>query len=139
MNISTNAIAAMLCLGVFAGTLGGLFGIGGGLVIVPFLVLAFGFDQRMATGTSLFALLLPVGALAVLQFHGRGEVRFGHGAVIAVGLLFGGYLGGRFAGLISPSTLKRLYAIFLVVVGLYFFVTTRPKPLPAPAAVGQVH
>ena len=68
-------IAKMLVLGVSAGILSGMFGIGGGLVIVPVLILLFGFDPKTAVGTSLFALLLPTGLLGVLEYWRRGEMK----------------------------------------------------------------
>jgi uncharacterized membrane protein YfcA len=125
-------IAAMLGLGVAAGVLGGLFGIGGGLVIVPVLVLALGLDQKTATGTSLFALLWPVGALGVLEYWRRGEARIGLGAWIAVGLLLGILIGARLTRPMSADLLKRAYGVFLLAVGLYYLFAT-PSPGPAPA------
>ncbi len=78
--MSWGAIGAMVGLGVGAGVVGGMFGIGGGLIIVPALVLAFGFDQKTATGTSLLAQLLPVAFLAVREFWRRGRGRHPKGS-----------------------------------------------------------
>jgi uncharacterized membrane protein YfcA len=129
-------IASMLALGFLAGILGGMFGIGGGLVIVPFLVLAFGLDQKTATGTSLFALLFPVGLLGVLEYWRRGEMRVNYGAWIAFGLFLGAYFGARVTAGISPANMKRLYAVFLLVIGVYYLATTRDAQ-PKPPAVAQ--
>jgi uncharacterized membrane protein YfcA len=110
----------MLTLGLVAGVIGGMFGIGGGLIMVPALVLFFGFDIKTATGTSLCAQLLPVGLLGVREYWRRGEINIGAGLWIALGLLFGALLGARLAGRLSPASMKRAYGVFLVVVGLYF-------------------
>ena len=135
------AIAAMVGLGVGAGVVGGMLGIGGGLIIVPALILAFGFDQKTATGTSLLAQLLPVAFLAVREFWRRGQVDIPKGLGIAVGLIFGTLLGAILTGLIPPATMKRAYGAFLVVVGAYFLIGTRsspaPIPPPAPAAASE--
>ena len=69
-----NATIAVLVAGLVAGVMSGMFGIGGGLVIVPALVILFGVDQKTATGTSLFALLLPVGLLAVIDYRQQGKL-----------------------------------------------------------------
>ena len=79
-------IASGLFLGLLAGVAAGLFGIGGGLIVVPVLVLAYGFDQKSATGTSLFAIMWPVGILGVFEYYKRGEMHIGRGALIALGL-----------------------------------------------------
>ena len=136
------ATVAMLLLGFAAGVLGGMFGIGGGLVIVPFLVLAYGLDQKTATGTSLFALLWPVGLLGVWEYWRRGELRVAAGAWIALGLFLGAYFGARVTGWFSAATMKRAYAVFLLVVGVYYLATTTdaaPKPAAAarPEAPGE--
>ena len=91
-------ILKMIALGLTAGILAGLFGIGGGLVIVPILVLVFGFDPKMAVGTSLFVILLPTGLLGVLEHWRNGNVRVGAGLCITTGLFFGAYRSrhGRF-------------------------------------------
>jgi uncharacterized membrane protein YfcA len=129
--MSWAAMAAMVGLGVGAGVVGGMFGIGGGLIIVPVLVLVFGLDQKLATGTSLMAQLLPVALLAVLEFWRRGEVDVPRGLGIAAGLVVGTLLGAMLAGQLSPSAMKRSYGVFLIVVGLYFLIGTKSTPAPA--------
>ncbi|HEV3164852.1 MAG TPA: sulfite exporter TauE/SafE family protein, partial [Isosphaeraceae bacterium] len=85
----------MLTLGLVAGVLSGMFGIGGGLVIVPVLVIGFGLDQKVATGTSLFALMWPVGLLGVIEYWKAGQLRASQGIWIAVGLFVGAYFGAK--------------------------------------------
>ncbi len=133
----TSTIMTMLALGVIAGVLSGMFGIGGGLVIVPALVIGFGLDQKTATGTSLFALMWPVGLLGVLEYYRRGELKAGAGLWIALGLFLGAYGGARLVGLMSVATLRRSYGVFLLIVGTYYLTATRsatPRP-DSPAVV----
>jgi uncharacterized protein len=128
-------IAKMLVLGVSAGVLSGMFGIGGGLVIVPILIVFFGFDPKTAVGTSLFALLLPTGLLGVLEYWRRDEMRFLPGFLIAVGLFSGAYFGARLTGAISASTMKRAYGVFLILVAIYFFWSSSPGQGKVPGPV----
>ena len=133
---------SVLALGFVAGILSGMFGIGGGLVIVPALVILFEVPIKQATGTSLFALMWPVGLLGVIAYWREGQMNVRFGAWIAVGLFFGAYLGARITLAISPTTMKRGYAVFLLVIGTYFLLTTRSapeakaKPVEPPAAGG---
>jgi uncharacterized membrane protein YfcA len=140
---------AVLVLGFVAGILSGMFGIGGGLVIVPTLVILFHAPVKTATGTSLFALMWPVGLLGVIEYWRKDHLNVWQGLMIAVGLFFGAYLGARITLAISPAAMKRAYALFLLVVGTYFLLTGRSEPsdqaaAPPPAAgqgaePGQVH
>lgn len=133
-----NTIAGMIALGLFAGVIGGMFGIGGGLIMVPALVLIFGFDTKMATGTSLLAQLLPVGILGVREYWRRGEIAIGPGLWIALGLLGGVLLGAMLTGLMNPATMKRSYGAFLVLVGAYFLLApqgVKPKAKTQPSEV----
>ena len=132
-------IVWILLLGGCAGVLSGMFGIGGGLVIVPVLMVIGKLDPKTAVGTSLFALLLPTGLLGVLEYWRRGELRFVPGLLIAFGIFCGAYLGARITGSMSASTMKRVYAVFLIAVAIYFFLTSPPRsektpsqPRPAP-------
>jgi uncharacterized membrane protein YfcA len=129
----TTAVVLVLVLGFVAGILSGMFGIGGGLVIVPALVILFEMPIKTATGTSLFALMWPVGLLGVLAYWREGKLDARSGFLIAVGLFFGAYIGARITLAISPATMKRGYAVFLLVVGTYFLLTARSEPKPAPA------
>ena len=115
-------IPGLVLLGLVAGIIGGMFGIGGGLIMVPGLILFFGFGQKDATGTSLFAQLLPVGLLGVQQFWQRGQINVSAGLAMALGLFVGAWLGGMFVGSISPQRMKQAYGVFLLCVGLYFLL-----------------
>ena len=131
-----SAVLMMIGVGLGAGVVGGMFGIGGGLIIVPALMLAFGLDQKTATGTSLLAQLLPVAVLAVIEYSRRGEIRVGWGLSIAAGLVFGTLLGAKLTGLLKPADMKRLYGVFLVAVGIYFLFGGTVKPRSVPAEKG---
>lgn len=103
-------------LGLAAGVISGLFGVGGAIVIVPGLVLLGKLPQHTANGTSLAALLLPVGLLGFLQYYKRGQVNLPYAALIAIGLFIGALLGAKLAGALSDVWLKRAFAVLLLFV-----------------------
>ena len=103
-------------LGLAAGVVSGLFGIGGAVLIVPGLVLLLKLSQHTANGTSLAALLLPVGILGVLEYYRRGQVNVPYAAVIALGLLVGVLLGAKLAGALSDAALRRAFGAFLLLI-----------------------
>ena len=107
-----------LSLGLFAGILSGLVGIGGGIIIVPALVYFFGMDQKTAQGTSLAVLLPPTGLLAFMQYYRAGHVDVKVGALIIVGLLLGGWFGGEFAQQLPQVTLRRVFAVLLLITAV---------------------
>ena len=107
-----------LLIGLAAGLLSGLFGIGGGILIVPALLLVGRMAPATATGTSLGALLLPVGALGAWQYYKNGHVEVRASLLIALGLLVGAYFGARFAQGLDPVLARRAFAVFLVLVSV---------------------
>ncbi len=107
-------VITLLILGVAAGVLSGMFGIGGGVIIVPALILLFGFTQLEANGTSLAALLMPVSIFAVLQYYRAGKLQIPVAAWIALGLLFGSFAGAQLAISLPAETLKQAYGFFLL-------------------------
>jgi uncharacterized protein len=110
----TNILVALL--GLAAGVVSGLFGVGGAIVIVPGLVLLGRLDQHTASGTSLGAMLLPVGLLGFLQYYRRGQVNIPYAALIAVGLLIGTLVGAKLAGALADAWLKRAFGVLLLFV-----------------------
>ncbi len=129
-----NEIPEMLklcALGGAAGVLSGMFGIGGGLVIVPALVLIFGFDIKTAVGTSLFVILLPTGLLGVLEYYKNGQLRIPAGLLIAFGVFVGAYFGAKLAGVMPAAMMRRCYAVFLLLVSAYFLLAPPIAPKPA--------
>jgi uncharacterized membrane protein YfcA len=105
-----------IAIGFFSGILSGLFGIGGGLVIVPALIFLARLTPITATGTSLTALLLPVGALGAWEYYKKGHLNVPAALFVALGLFLGVWIGARLAQHLSPVQLKRAFAVFLVLV-----------------------
>jgi uncharacterized protein len=113
-----------LTTGVIAGVLAGIFGIGGGILIVPALVFFGKMSQRTAIGTSLGALLLPVGALGVYAYWREGNVDVKAAAWLALGMFLGAYGGATVAQMVSESSLKRAFAVLLVLVAGRLWMTS---------------
>lgn len=111
------ALALIAVIGLVGGILSGLFGIGGGLVIVPGLILLAGFPIAKAAGTSLAALLLPVGLFGALEYYRAGQVDIRAAAIIAFGLLVGAYVGARIGTSLDPVVAQRAFGVFLLIVG----------------------
>jgi uncharacterized membrane protein YfcA len=111
-------IAIVLALGLAAGILGGFVGVGGGVLIVPVLVLALGFDQHLAVGTSLGALLPPVGILGAYQYYKHGHLDVRYALLLGLGLLLGAHIGAVYAVRMPALTLRRIFGIFLLLTSL---------------------
>lgn len=109
-------------IGLAAGVLAGLFGIGGGIIIVPALILFAQMKPQMATGTSLGALLLPVGLLGVWQYWQRGDVNMQAALLLALGLAVGALFGAKLGLSLSPRVLQRAFAVFMVVIAVRMWV-----------------
>jgi uncharacterized membrane protein YfcA len=105
-----------VAIGLVAGVLAGMFGIGGGIIIVPLLILLAKFPPHMATGTSLAIFLLPVGLLGAYAYYKEGNVRVLPALLIALGVFCGSYFGARISQQLSPQVLKRAFSLLLVVV-----------------------
>jgi uncharacterized membrane protein YfcA len=111
-----------IAIGLGAGVIAGIFGIGGGIVIGPALILLAKFQPQTATGTSLGALLLPVGALGAWEYWRRGHVNLAASLWIALGLFLGAWFGARLAQSISGPQLQKAFAIFLVLIAIRVWI-----------------
>lgn len=112
-----------LLLGLLAGILSGLLGIGGGILIIPVLVFVFGLSQHMAQGTTLALMVPPIGLLAAWTYYKQGHVNLGIAALICIGFFFGGLLGAKLAGVVSGVLLRRLFGLALLVTALKMIFT----------------
>lgn len=120
----SNVVIQLLIIGLVAGVAGGMFGIGGGAIMVPAMVLLLGMDQKFATGTSLAAQILPIGLLGAIVYYQKGNLNIKDAAIIAIGLIIGNLFGALFANqpFITSETMKKLYGIFLLVIGLRYIL-----------------
>lgn len=109
----------MYCIiGIVAGALCGIFGIGGGIVIIPSLVYLLGFEQLKAQGTSLAVLLLPVGIFAFMEYYKNGHVDLKAGAFIIIFLIIGSIIGAKFVNMIPQNITKIAFGVLLLLVGI---------------------
>ncbi|MBF0385539.1 MAG: sulfite exporter TauE/SafE family protein [Candidatus Omnitrophica bacterium] len=108
----------LIFLGLITGILGGMFGIGGGSIMIPALVIFLGMTQHQAQGTSLAVMLLPVFVLSVLRYHQAGNVNFKVAFLIAIGFAVGALLGANAIQGISDANMKKMFGIFLMIMGI---------------------
>lgn len=121
-------ILLLVVVGLVAGFLSGLIGIGGGVIIVPALVLFLGFTQKEAQGTSLGILLLPVGILAVIQYYKQGYMNVNYVLIVAAAFVLGGFLGSKLALGLSDAKMKKVFAIIMMLIAIKMLFFDRPKP-----------
>ena len=106
----------LLAVGLVAGIFAGLFGMGGGLIIVPALLFLFKMKELDAIGTSLAALIPPVGLLGAAEYYRNGHMNVVYAALIGLGLFIGAYFGAKIVIGMSPLMIRRIYAVFLVAI-----------------------
>ena len=116
MTIET--IILIIIVGLAAGILGGMVGVGGGIIIVPALVYFLAFSQHQAQGTSLALMLFPVGILGVINYYKKGYVDFRYAGLLAVGFVLGSYLGSKFSLSLPQLTVKKIFAVIMLLVSL---------------------
>ncbi len=109
-------IVILIIIGLLAGMLSGLVGVGGGIIMVPLLVLLLGFTQHQAQGTSLAVLLAPVTAIAVFNYYKEGYINWKYAAVIAVFFVVGSYFGSKMAIGLDQKMLKKIFSIVLIFI-----------------------
>ena len=125
--MSLQTILLLGLIGLTAGILSGMIGIGGGIIIVPALVFLLGFTQQQAQGTSLGLLLLPAGILAVMNYYKQGYIDVKVVGIMCITFVLGGWLGSRIALSLPQDTIKKIFAIVLILVALkMLFLDKRP-------------
>ena len=122
-------VLTLLFIGLGSGIVSGMFGIGGGVVVVPALVYLVGFSQHQAIGTSLAILLPPVGLAAVIEYYRHGHVDLKVAMIVAFGLFLGAWAGARYANRISGPHLRMAFGIFVVCLGVYIIYGALKKML----------
>lgn len=110
-------------LGLVAGIFAGMFGIGGGTILIPALVFLFGLTQHQAQGTTLAIMIPPIGLLAALRYYYSGNVKLGMAGFICIGFFIGGLIGANLVQNLSDPLLKRLFGVFLLFVSLRMILT----------------
>jgi uncharacterized membrane protein YfcA len=126
-NMDTQMLLIIILIGIAAGTLSGLVGVGGGIIIVPALIYCIGFSQKAAQGTSLGVLLLPVGILGVLQYYKQGHIDIKVVGYLSLGFLVGAYLGSKVALNISQETAKKIFALIMIIIAVKMLFLDKTK------------
>ena len=109
-------VISLVLIGVLAGILSGLVGVGGGVIMVPLLVLLLGFNQHQAQGTSLAVLVVPVTAIAVYTYHKEGYIDWRYVGIIAMFFVIGGYFGSKIAVGLDQKMLKKVFGFILLLI-----------------------
>lgn len=116
--MDVNTVLILLAVGLLAGMLSGFVGVGGGIIIVPALVIFLGFTQHGAQGTSLAVLLAPVGIFAVINYYKAGHIDVPSAIVICLAFVVGAYFGSKIAISINQQMVKKVFAVFMIAVAL---------------------
>lgn len=115
MSISTFVV--LIIIGLLAGILSGLVGVGGGIIMIPLLIILMGLTQHQAIGTSVFAMLPPIGILAAMNYFKQGYVKWEYAVVIALTFVVGGYLGSKLSLSLPPQIVRRVFGVVMLIGG----------------------
>lgn len=115
-------IVLYIVLGLVAGALSGLLGIGGGIIIVPTLILLFGLTQQQAQGTTLALMIPPIGILAAWVYYQQGYVDLKIAAFVCLGFLIGGFFGAKLATGLSTAVLQKVFGVALLLTAIYMII-----------------
>lgn len=127
--MSATTVLIIIAIGLLAGFASSMVGIGGGIIIVPALVFIVGMDQKMAQGTSLLMLALPVAAVGAYTYYQKGNISWQTSLLLAIPFMVGGYFGGKFVNNIDSNTVKKIFAVFMMIMAVkYFFEKPKQQP-----------
>jgi uncharacterized membrane protein YfcA len=118
MKMSVSTVLVLLVIGTITGVMAGMLGIGGGLVVIPALVMVMGMSQQSAQGTSLAMMLPPIGILAAYNYYKAGHVDIRFALLLALAFILGSYFGSKVAVRLPQDTLKKIFGIFLLLVSI---------------------
>ncbi len=116
--MSLSMFFILVAIGIVTGAMAGLFGIGGGIVVIPALVLIMGFSQQTAQGTSLAMMLPPIGLIAAYNYYKAGHVDIKFALILAVAFLIGSYFGSKLAVNLPQVLLRKIFAAFMLLVSI---------------------
>lgn len=119
MNVTL--VLTLIVIGLLAGILSGFMGVGGGVIMIPLMILLLGYSQHEAQGTSLAVLAIPVTFLAAYNYYSAGHVNWKFAVVMALAFVVGGYLGSKFAISLDQSVLKKIFGVVLLIAAIKLF------------------
>ncbi|MBL7931615.1 MAG: sulfite exporter TauE/SafE family protein [Bacteroidia bacterium] len=119
--MSATTLLVLILVGMVAGTLGGMIGLGGGIILVPALVFLLKLDQQTAQGTSIAVMLPPIGLFAVYNYYKAGFVNTPYALVLALAFMVGGYFGSLLALRMSPDLLRKAFSVLMVLIAVKMF------------------
>lgn len=123
MKMSISMVLVLVVIGLLTGVVSGMLGVGGALVLIPMLVFFLGFSQFDAQGTSLAMMLPPIGLLAAYNYYKAGHVNIVFALILAGSFMLGGYFGSKFALSLPQAAIKKVFAIFLLIVAVRMLLT----------------
>jgi uncharacterized protein len=118
MNMSVSTVLIILVIGTITGVMAGMLGIGGGLVVIPALVMIMGMSQQSAQGTSLAMMLPPIGIIAAYNYYKAGHVDIKIALILAIAFIAGSFFGSKLAIKLPTDVLKKIFGIFLLLVAI---------------------
>ena len=119
--MNTSSLLILILIGLISGVLAGMFGIGGGLIIVPALIYFAGFSEHESIGTSLAVLLPPIGIFAVYSYYSKGYVNIKYALIIAVSFMVASYFSSKLTINLPDNLVRKLFSIFLILVAIKMF------------------
>ncbi|PBQ30698.1 permease [Sphingobacteriaceae bacterium] len=119
--MTPTTVLLLTLIGLSAGALGGMVGLGGGIILIPALIMIMKLDQQTAQGTSIAIMLPPIGLFAVYNYYKGGYVNVNYAVIIAAAFMIGGYFGSLFALKLSPDLMRKVFSALLIVIAIKMF------------------